>query len=109
MSSAPGTGGQDWPYERTCTRCGKQFCVTVCEEWSYYRKCGQDRLMFCSWGCMRKWDRDHADSRQGRKDAARQEEILRLLSRNVSNSEIRTATGASDQVISYYRRKRRKT
>ena len=60
----------------TCHRCGKTFFPPLKNSWVYKRGSKSNRsesgtylVFFCSWGCMRQYDRDnaHVYSRRGRK------------------------------------------
>lgn len=43
--------------ERACETCGKDFDCYAGEEWAYKRKtCRGRKVVFCSYGCVRKWD-----------------------------------------------------
>lgn len=62
--------------ECTCPECGKIFYPPVKEQWVYRRYIfksnrtgAQDEHLFCSWGCMRKYDREFVPpaSNRGRK------------------------------------------
>ena len=47
---------------RKCPICGKVFYCDYEEIWVYKRidhKHGSHIKMFCSWGCMRKWDAEN--------------------------------------------------
>ena len=59
----------------TCPVCGKDKFVPDCETWVYQRwvKEGEKsaRRYFCSWACMRKYDRQHdVDIQEMRREAA---------------------------------------
>lgn len=48
---------------RTCPVCGKKWYVLEVDSWAYVRWTKKDKsgipTAFCSWGCLRKWDKDH--------------------------------------------------
>lgn len=59
-----------------CAECGKVFVPPVKTQWAYKRGSKSHRrdggayvIYFCSWGCMRKYDRESVPpvSRRGRK------------------------------------------
>lgn len=60
------------PPRKTCTQCGKSFICHAPEEWAYRKSAGirgTSRMMhFCSWGCMRKYEKEHELS--SRRDTA---------------------------------------
>lgn len=43
---------------KTCTMCGKRFEVLWPEIWAYKRGLGTNTSYFCSWGCLRKYDKE---------------------------------------------------
>lgn len=47
MGYAPGV-------EHRCPVCGGEFIPTA--EWAYKKR---DRIYFCKWSCMRKWEEEH--------------------------------------------------
>ena len=62
-----------------CYRCGKEFYPEIKENWAYQRyaykgeRVGQEtRRFFCSWGCMRAYDREYVPpvTNRGRKKSA---------------------------------------
>ena len=38
----------------TCKQCGKKFFIPACDTWVYKRG---ETVYFCTWGCMRTFDR----------------------------------------------------
>ena len=40
-----------------CAKCGK-FAYKN-QTWAYWRKRDSKKIYFCSYGCMRAWDREH--------------------------------------------------
>lgn len=52
-----------------CHICGKVFYTYDADDWVYQRTVytksrRNQRLWFCSWGCMRKWDAEHPKRRR---------------------------------------------
>ena len=50
-------------YYRQCYRCGKAVNIPNLEDWVYARgtqhaRIGYERLYFCSWRCMRAYDKE---------------------------------------------------
>lgn len=44
---------------RQCSVCERMFIVPDPSAWAYKRKPGSTTLYFCSWTCLRKWDKEH--------------------------------------------------
>ena len=66
--------------ERKCSTCGKRFILR--EGWVFKRTSGNGEKLFCSWGCMRKWDKEH-----GKKEF-RNEAIQLALAQGLSVDEV---------------------
>ena len=45
--------------ERKCPVCGKIFIIQNPLDYVYKRKPKTTTKFFCSWGCMRAWDKEH--------------------------------------------------
>jgi len=60
---------------KICPVCGKRFNVFCYEDWVYRKdmseKTGKDarskRLLFCSWGCLRKWEKQREEEMKARR------------------------------------------
>ena len=48
--------------ERNCAQCGKQFLMTT-QEWAYKK----NTKYFCSWTCMRTFEKQHPDKKQAKR------------------------------------------
>ena len=75
--------------ERKCYVCGRHFIIS--NEWAYRRTYGTRERVFCSWGCMRKFDKARGTKPERRdrivqalKDGLSVKEICALLSEDVS-------------------------
>lgn len=46
---------------RTCAICGKEMWIPDLSSWAWRRRGARGAwlIWFCSWTCMRKWDKDH--------------------------------------------------
>ena len=55
---------------KVCQVCGKEFDVLWPELWRYKRGLGTNTSYFCSWGCLRKHDkeREQASLKEGDKE-----------------------------------------
>ena len=45
------------PYE--CPQCKKSFFVPISGSWVYRYQVGKYMKLFCSWGCLRKYEKSH--------------------------------------------------
>lgn len=43
--------------ERRCSRCGKEFLIHD-GEWAYRGSEGKNAKIFCSWKCLRAWEKE---------------------------------------------------
>ena len=50
---------------RTCPVCGRRWFVCDLDQWVFFRwKGAGQRDYFCSWKCIREWDKDHPMKRE---------------------------------------------
>lgn len=60
MSGELHVPGGSW---HICPACGKKKFISSPGEWAYRRnvqgKYHSQTKLFCSWSCLRKWERDH--------------------------------------------------
>lgn len=51
---------------KTCPTCRKRFYIsyTSGEDWAYTRQTRNNRGYFCSWHCLREWDRKRQDKKR---------------------------------------------
>ena len=87
--------------EMECPVCKKTFVRR--ENWAYKR----NNHLFCTWGCLRKYDKKSRESRVNarRLDRSERSEIVELLSKGVSPQRIADKVGVSVQAIIYYKQK----
>lgn len=57
----------------TCSICGKEFIVRIPQMWVYKGLKGSKKVLFCSYGCMRKFQREKDNEIQKRKTVAETE------------------------------------
>lgn len=65
----------DWTVPFHCTQCGKEIYATYKKNWAYKKtlynvdhKKGKNRVyMFCSWHCMREYEKTHKEPRNCRR------------------------------------------
>lgn len=44
---------------KSCPICGKTFYIPCLNEWAYRRYAKTGDLHFCSWHCLREYEKDH--------------------------------------------------
>ena len=53
---------------KKCPVCGKEYLVPDVASWAYVmwamKKTGGVKVYFCSWGCLRKWEKEHQPKRK---------------------------------------------
>mgnify|MGYP002624712951 CR=1 FL=1 len=81
---------------KKCTICKKEF-IGYLETWGYKR--GEN--LFCSWSCLREWDRTH--SKQAK--AEQRDKIIQGIKDGLTVNEIVATTGASRTQIIYWVKK----
>ena len=62
--------------EKICTMCGKKF-FQQSSDWAYRRYDGKFEKMFCSWRCVREWEKGHKETLRERKERMQLERELR--------------------------------
>ena len=83
--------------ERKCPICGKVFLAH--EEWAYKKTKDKHSNIFCSWGCLRKWEAQHGS----RKD--RQQRIINALSDGLNPKEAALLLGEPVSKVWYWEKK----
>lgn len=81
--------------ERNCAICGKRFVFR--DEWVFRKK----EKIFCSWGCMRKFER----TSPAMTSADRRRKIQQAIADGLTVMEIARLLGEDSGLISYYVRK----
>lgn len=85
------------PPERTCAICKKHF-YAMDGQYAYVRGAEYNRLYFCSYSCMRAYDRNEKPKKINEK----REAILRLRKAGKSRREVAIELGLPDHVVAYY-------
>ena len=83
--------------EKKCPVCKKEFIAH--EDWVFRRKQGFKEKVFCSWGCMRKWERGR------QKPIERREKIVKAIMDGLNDREIAFMLDEDTTSISYWRKK----
>jgi len=84
--------------ERTCSVCGKQFVIFP--EWVYKRGGDGRENVFCSYGCMRKFDARHDRSKREKRDA-----IIQAIRDGLTTTEICALIDTDHSRVWYWRQK----
>lgn len=87
--------------ERKCHKCGKLFIASSPEEWVYKRRINNYPKYFCSWKCLRDYDKNHGTK------AERQEKIIRALEDGIPVEEICKKLDVDRSNVTYWQRKMR--
>ena len=86
--------------DRKCCICSKAFVMR--DDWVFKRTSGQRTKYFCSWTCMRKWDKSH------RSMTERKEAVQIAISTGKSVDEIARELNEDKTMVAYwYRRMQR--
>lgn len=53
----------DFAQERKCPVCGKTFIMPDAEQWAYRVTDGRKKRSYCSWHCLREYERANGHTR----------------------------------------------
>ena len=81
--------GTDWLGGKVCPVCGKQFAVLYPHLWRYKRPRRSGEDYFCSWGCLRAWDKEGEQKTMGARA---------ILTEADRNEAVRIALAGGDPV-----------
>ena len=81
--------GTDWLGGKVCPMCGKQFAVLYPHLWRYKRPKRGGEHYFCSWGCLRAWDKEGEQKTMGARA---------ILTEADRNEAVRLALAGGDPV-----------
>ena len=91
---------REWMYETRCYACGKDICAVSKELWRYKRGYMTSRKVFCSWKCMREFDRSTEQKSLAKKrrmgnldDDTTQEKVRDLIYDGMTDQQIARKTG----------------
>ena len=87
--------------EKTCTNCGKEF-VTTCGDWAFKKYKGRGDQYYCSWKCIRAWEKEH--EKPARKIDER-EKIIQALSDGLSVKEVSVLLNVDASKVSYWKKR----
>ena len=107
---------KDWPEfngneilgrDKTCPMCGKEFLMK--REYAYKREERGKMTFFCSWHCLREYDRKHEGHGiahgQGKDPNRHAKEIMKMLKDGWETSMIMRELRVTKGTVQYYRRK----
>jgi DNA-binding NarL/FixJ family response regulator len=89
--------------EKNCDRCGKEF-VMPCGDWAYKRYKGKGVQYFCSWKCIRAYEREHDKP----KKIDERERIIQALADGLSVKEVSTLLDVDTSKVSYWYKRMKK-
>ena len=87
--------------DRNCHVCGKPFLVRN-DDYVYKRQKNTKIFYFCSWSCMRTYDRTE-ETRKGRQPTHYINQIYEMLEDGVNAREIADRLGINQTTVKYYR------
>ena len=93
---------------RICPVCQREFCTPDPEMWAFKQMdCrGKNRVYFCSWGCMRKYEFGEVDlTGRGMKLSTKKRKIWQALDDGLSVKEISTLLDVPVHQVKYYKDK----
>lgn len=83
--------------ERRCKICGKPFIIY--DSWVYKKTSGGHEIVFCSWGCLRKFEKTHGNKAELR------EAIVTALSAGKSVKEVSELLAEDPRKVLYWAKK----
>ena len=83
--------------ERRCPVCKKIFITS--NEWVFKKTYGSHEKQFCSWGCLRKYEKSHGTPAQ------RREAIQQAIMDGLTTNEISVLLDEDKTKIDYWRKK----
>ena len=89
-----------WKPEKTCAICKKRFCVTE-SLYAYVRGDDIKKRYFCSWHCLREFDRTHENGGR-KKPNEKKDAIISLRRQGYSHNRISLMLGISERMVKYY-------
>ena len=105
MSEALRIDGTDWLGGKVCPVCGKQFAVLYPHLWRYKRPKRSGEHYFCSWGCLRAWDKEGEQKMGARAiiTEADRNEAVRLAMAGGDPAEFLQSKGIKDPHGTWYK------
>ena len=88
--------------EKACKNCGKEFEMP-CGDWAFKKYKGRSILYFCSWKCIRAWEKVHEVSKIDQR-----ERIIQALSDGLTVKEVSVLVGADPTKVSYWEKRMKK-
>lgn len=86
--------------EKNCERCGKEF-VMPCGDWAYKKYKGRGYMYFCSWSCVRAWEKEHDKPTK----IDERERIIQALADGLSVKEVSILLNVDPQKVSYWKKR----
>lgn len=87
--------------EKRCEQCGKIF-ETPCGDWAYKKDRKHGVYWFCTWSCLRKWEREH--KREITK-IERRERIIQALTDGLSVKEVSVLLDEDPSKVLYWKQR----
>ena len=82
---------------KICPICKKEYIFR--DGWVYRKKSGEHEKVFCSWGCMRKWEKAHSHTPE------RREKIKQALRDGLTVNETAELLDEDRSLVLYWAKK----
>lgn len=93
----------DWIDGKTCRQCGKQFSVLYPHMWRYKRlRYSGMYHWFCSWGCLRAYDKKMEETKQMRLTAEQRQHAVDLVLAGQHPGEYIESLGIQNPMTSWH-------
>ena len=88
------------PPERTCYTCKKHFYARE-KYYAYQRGRDKAKKFFCSYSCMRDYDRKE-EGKKLSKQSKKRDDIVRLRNAGKTRREVASLLGVTEDMVDYY-------
>lgn len=95
-----GSSNSFLPPEKVCAICKKVFYARE-NMYAYKRGYDNNKKFFCSYGCMRAYDKQEAAKKRSKQNA-KKDDILRLRNAGKTRREVASMLGITEDTVEYY-------
>ena len=93
------------PVCKRCLVCGKKYFVEILELWAYKRSTAAGTKYFCSWRCLREYDRNQANIEARKVLTGRAAQIKAMVNQGLTDAEISKQIGVKESTVYRWRYK----